>query len=154
MKNLLVTAIALFASATANAQIYECVDAKGKKEYAQICGPGTVRETPLRKSGASTAPAEAKPPAVKSLAEKDADFRKRAIERQDSDKKAAKEQTDAQTTKYNCDVARANLKQLQDGQRVASADPATGERIYMEDKDRPAAIATAQKAADSWCNLR
>jgi len=80
----------------ATAQILECVDAKGKKEYAQICPPGTVKATKLMKgggaaSGAGTAPV----PAAKSLAERDAEFRKRNLERQETEAKAEKEKAES-----------------------------------------------------------
>lgn len=138
----------------ASGQIFECVDAKGNKEFAQTCPPGTVKETRLMKSGAGAAAGGGNTPAAKSLAEKDADFRKRSIERQEGETKAAKEQADATQNQRNCDDARAQVKQLADGHRIARIDPNTGERAFLEDKDRPGELANAQKAVDSWCNKK
>jgi hypothetical protein len=152
MKRLLLSCVTMLLACQATAQILECVDAKGKKEYAQICPPGTVKETKLMKgggaaSGAGTAPV----PATKSLSERDAEFRKRNLDRQETEAKAEKEKGDSKEAERHCNDARAQLRQLQDGIRIARTDPNTGERSYLEDKDRPAEIASAQKAVDSWC---
>ena len=74
MKRLLISCVAMLLAGYATAQVLECVDAKGKKEYAQTCPPGTVKETKLMKSGGGAAGAgTANPgPAAKSLAERDA----------------------------------------------------------------------------------
>ena len=137
----------LMAGASAG-QILECVDAKGNREYAKVCPPGTVKETKLQKGGAGGSGA-ASP--GKSLSERDAEFKKRNLERQDAEAKSAKESADTKDRERNCNDARAQLKALQDGQRIGRTDPATGERSFLEDKDRPGEIANAQKAADSWC---
>ena len=156
MKRLLISCVAMLLAGHATAQVLECVDAKGKKEYAQTCPPGTVKETKLMKSGGDAAGAgTAKPaPAAKSLAERDAEFRKRSLERQETEAKADKEKAESKEAERNCNDARAQLKQLQDGMRIARIDPKTGERAFLEDKDRPAEIASAQKAVDSWCKRK
>lgn len=140
----------LMAGAVAG-QILECVDAKGKKEYAQVCPPGTVKESVRAKSsGTASSPATATP-ATKSLAEQDAAFRKRAMERQEAEAKGEKLKADAQNSQRACDDSRATLKQLESGQRIVRMDPNTGERIFLEDRDRPAEIARAREAVKSWC---
>jgi hypothetical protein len=101
-------------------------------------------------SGAGTAPV----PAAKSLAERDAEFRKRNLERQETEAKAEKEKAESKDAERHCNDARAQLRQLQDGMRIARTDPNTGERSFLEDKDRPAEIASAQKSADSWCKKK
>ncbi|MBI4189058.1 MAG: DUF4124 domain-containing protein [Betaproteobacteria bacterium] len=151
MKRLLTGLAAMLVTGAAAGQILECVDAKGKKEYAQTCPPGTIKETKLMKSGAGAASPGAAVPAGKSLAEREVEFRKRNAERQEAEAKAAKEQADAKDAQRNCDDARAQLKQLQDGRRIARADPNTGERSFLEDKDRPAEIERAQQGVDNWC---
>jgi hypothetical protein len=147
MKRLLIGCAAILAAGTAAGQVLECVDAKGKKEYAQTCPPGTVKETKLMKSSPGGAPGTA----AKSQAEREAGFRKRNMERQEADAKAEKEKAESKITERNCTDARAQLKQLQDGQRIARTDPNTGERSYLTDEERPAEIANARKAVASWC---
>ena len=156
MKRLLISCVAMLLAGQATAQILECVDAKGKKEYAQTCPPGTVKETKLMKSGGGAAgTGTASPvPAAKSLAERDAEFRKRNLERQETEAKADKEKAESKEAERHCNDARAQMRQLQDGLRIARTDPNTGERSFLEDKDRPAEIASAQKAVDSWCKKK
>ena len=156
MKRLLTVCGAMLLASTAAAQILECVDAKGRKEFAQTCPPGTVKETKLQKGGApaSGPAAGGSAPATKSLAERDADFRKRALERQENETKTAKEQADSKDAQRNCDDSRSQLKALQEGHRIARTDPKTGELTFLEDDKRPAEIASAQKAVDSWCKRK
>ena len=97
MRQLLSGCVLLLAAGAAAGQVMECYDAKGTKTIAQFCPPGTVKENQLRKGGASPAPAagSSAPAPAKSLAERDADFKKRALERQEAEKKDEKAQADA-----------------------------------------------------------
>jgi hypothetical protein len=153
MIRLLMGCAAMLLAGAAAGQIMECVDAKGNKEYAQTCPPGTAKETRLMKSGAGAASSGAgsAAPAGKSLAEREAEFKKRNLERQEAETKAAKQKSDAKDTDRGCNDARAQLRSLQEGQRISRVDPNTGERSFLEDKDRPGEIANAQKAVDNWC---
>jgi hypothetical protein len=154
MKRLLTGCAAMLVAGAAFGQILECVDAKGNKEYAQTCPPGTVKETKLMKggTGASSPRTGASAPAAKSLAERDAEFRKRNMERQEAEAKAEKTKAESKDAERNCNNARSQLKGLQEGLRIARIDPNTGARSYLSDEDRAAEIANAQKAVDSWCN--
>ena len=154
MKRLLMGCAAMLVTQAAMGQIMECVDAKGNKEYAQTCPPGTVKETKLMKggTGASSPSTGTSAPAAKSLAERNAEFRKRNMERQEAEAKAEKAKAESKDAERNCNNARSQLKALQEGQRIARVDPNTGERSFLSDEDRPAEIANAQKAVDSWCN--
>jgi hypothetical protein len=162
MKKMLTGCALLLVAGTAAGQVMECFDAKGNKSVAQFCPPGTVKENRMMKGGTGQAPAPAaaaatdskSAPAPKSLAERDADFKKRALERQEAEKKSAKEQADAKETERSCLESRGQLRALQEGQRISRNDPKTGERIVLEDKDRPAEIAAAQKSVDQWCNKK
>ena len=73
------------------------------------------------------------------------------MERQEADAKAEKAKAESKIAERNCTDARAQLKQLQDGQRISRIDPNTGERSYLSDAERPAEIANAQKAVAGWC---
>jgi hypothetical protein len=151
MNRLLLTLAIGLCAQSASGQIVECIDAKGAKTMAQFCPPGTVKEVKRASGGTTSGPASAPAPAGKSLAEQDAAFRKRTLERQEAETKSEKEKAESKSAERNCSDARAQLKQLQDGMRVSKLDPATGERNFLEDKDRPAEIANAQKAVDGWC---
>jgi hypothetical protein len=166
MKRLLTGCALLLTAGAAGAQVMECYDAKGTKTIAQFCPSGTVKENKLMKGGAGPGPATAPstpaapagtasaPAKGKTLAEQDAEFKKRTLERQDAEKKSEKEKSDAKDVERNCLDARSQLRALQDGQRISRTDPKTGERTVLEDKDRAAEIATAQRSADQWCNKK
>jgi hypothetical protein len=149
MKQLLTGCILLLTAGAAAAQIMECIDAKGNKTMAQFCPPGTVKENRLSKGG--TGGPSSSTPAAKSLADRDAEFKKRSLERQEAEAKSEKEKADAKDAERNCLDARSQLRSLQEGNRIARTDPKTGERSFLEDKDRPGEIATAQRAVDQWC---
>ena len=146
----------MLAAGGISAQVMECFDAKGTRTIAQFCPPGTVKDNKLQNGGARPGPAAAPSAAspAKSFAEQDAEFKKRATERQDAEKKDEKAKADAKESERNCLDARAQLRALQDGQRISRTDPRTGERMVLEDKDRPNEIAAAQKSADAWCNKK
>lgn len=153
MKRILMGCAIMLGAEAAVGQVMECVDAKGNKTIAQFCPPGTVKENRLMKGGTgATTPAPAT--SSKSIAERDADFRKRSLERQEAETKAEKEKSESADAQRNCDSARAQLRQLQDGMRISRTDPKTGERAFLEDSDRPAEIERAQKSVDSWCKPR
>ena len=152
MRQVLIGCVLLLIAGTAAAQVMECYDAKGTKSIAQFCPPGTVKENKLMKGGAGPGPTTGA--GEKSLAERDVEFKKRALERQESEKKAEKAQADSKESERNCLDARSQLRALQEGQRITRTDPRSGERIVLEDKDRPAEIASAQKAVDGWCNKK
>ena len=151
----------------AHAQILECVDAKGRKEFAHQCPPGTNEARKIMKSGVGTpsggasgaasapaaapAPAGTPAPGRKSVAEQEADFRKRQIERQENEAKGAKTQAEAEERRKQCEQAQAQVKALESGQRMGKFDPKTGERLIVSDAERPAEIDQARKAVQSNC---
>ena len=152
MKQLLTGCVLLLTAGAATAQIMECIDAKGSKTMAQFCPPGTVKENRLSKGGTGGTSTSA--PATKSLADRDAEFKKRDLERKEAEAKSDKEKADAKDSERNCLDARSQLRALQEGNRIARMDPKTGERSFLEDKDRPGEIATAQRSVDQWCNKK
>ena len=73
----------------ASAQVYECTNASGVKEYAQFCPAGTVQRRQVTRGADSGDTGTAKPGAApKSIPFQDAEFRQRAGERQQAEKKA------------------------------------------------------------------
>ncbi len=135
------------------AQIVECVDARGVKEYARFCPPGTVQQRQVGKSGDSEG--EAAPPpeaaAPKSIETQEAEFRKRLLERQDAETKAAQDKTQAEDSERNCSEARAQLQSVQEGQRMTRFDPATGERVMFGEQELADEAERQRKAVAQWC---
>jgi hypothetical protein len=129
------------------AQVNRCVDASGKVVgYASECPAGTKAE----QTNIKNAPASAATP-QKSLAERDADFRKRQMEKQEAGAKAEKKMAEAADQKRACEEARSYLKALRDRQPVTRTDPKTGERIYLSDSDYPNEIARAERGVSQTC---
>jgi hypothetical protein len=144
------------ATAAGAAQINKCIDKSGKVVgYGNDCPAGTRSDAIDIKT--SPAPAPAATPAggaaaqPKSLAERDADFRKRQIEQQEASAKADKKSTETEQQKRACEQAQAYLKALQTGQRVARVDPKTGERAFLSDADYPKELAEAQRSVAANC---
>ena len=137
----------------ASAQVFECTNAAGVKQYAQFCPPGTVQQRQLTKgadSGRDTG--TAKPGAApKSIPFQDAEFRQRTAERLEAEKKAEQEQARAEEAERNCIEARTGLQALQDGQRLQRFDPATGERLNYTEEERAEAVESQRKAIAQWC---
>jgi hypothetical protein len=140
-------AAALLASAAATAQVFECTDARGGREYANVCPPGTVKQRALTRGDDAPAP----PSESKSTAQQDAEFRKRQQERQDAEAKAAEERGKSEEAERNCSNARLQLRGLQEGQRMQRIDPDTGERINLGDEDRAVEAARQQQLVAQWC---
>lgn len=140
--------ILVLLSGTAYGQLYKCVDSSGKVEYASVCPQGTRQEN----TGIRSAPGAATPAAPqKSIAERDADFRKRQMEKQDSTAKQEKKSAEDEQRQRYCDSSRSYLASLKSGARISRTDPNTGERVFLEDKDYAREIADAQRAVDANC---
>ena len=135
-KFLLITAITILPM-MAHAQIMKCVGAGGRVEFAAACPPGTKAEA----TGIRNNPGAASAAPQKSLAERDAEFRKRRLEGEEAAKKSAAKTADDADRKQNCTGAQAYLRSLQSGARIAQTDPKTGERIYLDDSGRTAETA-------------
>jgi len=147
MKTLLAILAVATLPFTAHAQIMKCVGAGGRVEFAAACPPGTKAENTGIRNNPGAAPAIPQ----KSLAEREADFRKRATEQQEAAKKGEEKNQQTADQKQNCEAAKSYLVSLQSGNRIGKTDPATGERIFMEDSERASETARAQRAVESSC---
>lgn len=142
--------VLMFAVVPAHGQLLKCVGKDGKVEYASQCPSGTKE----LQTGIKNTPSSPKPGAStqqKSLAERDADFRKRQLESAETRQKEEAKAAEKSAQREDCERAQIYLKSLQEGQRIAQVDPKTGERVFLDDAGRPAEIARAQKVADSNC---
>ena len=148
-------ALTLFAT-TAQAQLLKCVGRDGRVEYAAQCPAGTkehatgIRSTPAPAAPATPAGGAAakKPP---SLADQDAEARKRQAARQEAEAKEAKTAAETAQRQRACEDSQAYLKTLQSGNRVVRIDPKTGERVFLEDSQYASEMAAAQKMVDTNC---
>ncbi len=144
---MLLLTLASLMPGVANAQINKCLDASGKVvAYGSECPSGTRSE----QTNIKNAPAPAGS-AKKSIAERDAEFRKRQMEEQEATAKAKEKSAEAAQRKTACESSRAYLKQLQDRQRITRTDPKTGERTFLADAEYPKEIASAEKSVAQNC---
>lgn len=145
--------IALFlvlAPFAAYGQMLKCVSKDGKVEYTYQCPDGTKEiQTGIKNTPGPSASKNA--PQQKTLAEREADFRKRQLEGTEARQKEGAKAAEKSEQREACERARTYVKSLQEGQRIAQVDPKTGERVFLDDASRPAEIARAQKVADSNC---
>ena len=145
----LVLVLLLTAAAAGSAQTYKWRDAAGGIQYSDTPPPpGATEVQRLRQSGpASTAAPSA---AAQSIAEKEAEFRKRLVEKQEAEAKQAKAAEQEQIRARNCAQAKGQLAALQSGARMVQLNP-QGERIPLDDAGRERAEQDAQRAVESWC---
>lgn len=151
---LVIAAAIMAVSAAAHGQVLKCVGADGKVEYGNRCPAGTseYRTTISTKAGGGASAPVAPPAAQKSLAEKEAAFKKRQTEQREESQKAQKVAAEAAQKKQACEGARNYLKMLESGERLRTRDPKTGEVGYIDDSGRAAEVGRAQKAVQDYCS--
>lgn len=160
MHQLAAGALLLFAS-LAHAQ-YVWIDEKGLKQYSDRPPPPTTPQNKVLKqpgqpsqyaipvqpaAAAPAASAEAaapKPKAPPTLAERNADFKKRQKDKEEADQKAAEENRAARAKQENCNVARNAKRELESGQRFSSTD-AAGNRVPASEAEIADRAAQANK---------
>lgn len=131
----------------AAAQVNKCLDASGKVVgYGAQCPAGTRSEATTIRNAPATANES-----QKALAERDAAFRKRQMERQEAEKKQAETSAQQAQQKRACDESRTYLKALEARHRVQKTDPKTGERIFLTDADYPKEVARVQSSIAKNC---
>jgi hypothetical protein len=146
----IVALVMMAASAGAAAQINKCLDASGKVVgYGSECPPGTRTEASGVKS--SPPPSSSAPSAPQSTAERDADFRKRQMDKQEKEAKEAKMAAAAEQNQRACEQSRSYLAALQSGQRITRTDPKTGERVFLTDSDYARENARVQQNVQAHC---
>jgi hypothetical protein len=91
------------------------------------------------------------PSAPKTLAERDMEFRKRAQERAEADKKSSEEQARKQQVAQDCERSRGYLRALEDGRRVARTD-AQGNQVVLDDTARAEELARLRGRIASECS--
>lgn len=143
MKRILALACALAVSTGALAQLYKWVDKDGRVTYSDQPPPAQQSKQLNISTGQTTAP-------PRSATERDKELEKGRQDAREKSKVAEDVAKKAQVDQENCNRARAHLKMLTDGGRIATYD-AKGERVLLDDDQIEAERAKAQKAADEAC---
>jgi len=89
-------------------------------------------------------------PAPKTLAEQEADFRKRLAEQQKAEEKQAQDEAQASQRTDACNQAKTYMDMLQGGTRLLRPD-ANGERNFLDDDQRAAEVQKTQDVIDKNC---
>ncbi|HEX8614949.1 MAG TPA: DUF4124 domain-containing protein [Telluria sp.] len=157
-------ALMLFASVS-YAQ-YVWVDASGTKQFSdRPPPPGIPAKNIIKQPGGASLKRDAAPEASTlpaptpagaddktppSLADREADYRKRAKAKEEADKKASVAKAAKANNKVACEGARAYKRSLEQGTRVTTTDK-NGERSIMDDDARAAEMTRANKTIAEAC---
>ena len=141
----------LLTSISSHAALNKWVDADGKVHYSDTA-PADVKAKKLRSSAAPDAiTAVSGIAAPKSLAEREAEWKKSQKSKEEATQKADQEKEAASIKQKNCETARSNLATLENSPAIVTYNE-KGERIYMDDSSRKQGIEESRKAVSSYCN--
>lgn len=126
------------ASTASHAILYKWIDENGRVSYGDQPPPGAKPE----KLNASIGPAD--PNAVRDMAAKDAEIKKRQQQRADEAAKTAKDESDGKKKLDQCAQARGRIKTLRNDAAVFRYNE-KGEKVLYDAADRERAIADNQK---------
>jgi len=143
---LLLAAVAMSAPALAQ---YSWIDDHGTRVFSdRPPPPGTpasrVLKAPRGVTSTEAAPAETAKPAAPTLADRDADFRKRAAERDADERKAAEDARRTADNAAQCAAARRSETALTSGARITDVDD-KGERVVVTDDEKARRLAQVRR---------
>lgn len=127
----LALALASLAAWPAAGALYKWIDANGRVVYSDQPPVGNFKTEVV-----GAAPPPANPDAVKDLAGKEAEFKKRQLDKVEDAKKADKTRADAQKNQALCAQARAQLAGLKRADYAIYRLNEKGERVLMDDAMR------------------
>lgn len=134
-------------SFNAHGDVNKWVDDNNQTHYSDQPAPANVKATPLNIPAASASGV----PVQKTIAEREADYRKVQKVKEEEGKKEAKMQEDARAKQKYCEDARSSLKTLENIPRISTYD-SKGERSYLDDAARNQRIEEARKGISDNCN--
>lgn len=147
-------AAALLAASCATAPAFAqfvWLDSNGIKQYSDRPPPASVPASRILKQPGGAAPSEpdavpasAPSKAPPTIAEREADFRRRHAEQAEKDKKAAEQARLARENAQNCERARDYRSTLESGERIVRTDK-NGERVFLTDEQRAQELREAQQ---------
>ena len=126
------------------------IDDQGMVHYSDQIPPAHAKDqstiyTSLPAAPVSGVPASGKPATDKGATKNDAAAKKAAAD------KAAQEAAVKAQNQATCLGAKQNLANLKDGMRIATIDPNTGERSYLDDAQRQKSMDDAQQQIGKFC---
>jgi hypothetical protein len=115
----------------AAAALYKWTDANGHVVYSDQPPPGDVKTETLKGP-----PPPANPNAVKDMAAKDLELKKKRADAAEKDKKAETQRADANKRAEQCQRAQLQVRQLAAEQVPITRINEKGETVYMDDATR------------------
>jgi hypothetical protein len=162
MKNFMLFILMMFCI-NAFADVIKWVDEKGRVHYSDQPPPSSAKSkiigsTSKTKSSAETSDATESGNAAessesgepKSIAEREAELRKKQKSDKEAADKAAQVQANKAANQENCNQAQLTLKTLQADIRIKEVD-ANGEHVYLDDEQRQQRIAKTQQDISRLC---
>ncbi len=141
----------VFTSIISHAALSKWVDTDGKVHYSDS-PPADVKVKKLR---SFTAPDTLTPVsgvfAQKSLAEREAEWKKSQKLKDEVEQKAALEKENVLIRQKNCEGARSNLATLENGRALVTYD-AKGKRSFVDEATRAQRTEEERKAVSTYCN--
>lgn len=134
-------------SFNAHGDVKKWVDDNNQVHYSDQPVPANVKAAPLKIPAASASDT----PAQKTVAEREADYRKAQKAKEETGKKEAKSQEEARAKQKYCEDARNSLKTLESGSRISTYD-SKGELSYMDDAARKQRMEETRKGISANCN--
>ncbi len=154
MNKYLIVAL-MFFSGSSLAAANKWIDDQGRVHYSDQIPPAHAKDQstvytstpaiPVDASPVSGVPASDKAATAKGETKNDSAAKKAAAD------KAAQEAAMKAQNQANCLGAKQNLANLKDGMRIATIDPNTGERSYMDDAQRQKSMDDAQQQISKFC---
>lgn len=135
-----------FLAMNSQAGVYKWTDSEGRVHYTDT-PPARQAAQLVRTDKANEAEADA---ARRALADKLSESERRRKAAQEAEAKRQAEEEQKRKQAENCQRARDQLTLLQQSRRIGRVD-AQGQRYVMEEAERQAAIAEAQKRVGELC---
>lgn len=119
------------------AQVMECTDSLGRKEYSTTCPSGTVSQRELRSRTNNQAGVVSDAP-QSSYQDQEKAFQQRRIQRETAEDAEAQRLRQQKIAERDCASERRKMEQLQSGRRLRWVDKATRERTVMTEAEHEA----------------
>jgi hypothetical protein len=130
--------IAAFAGSAASGAMYKWVDENGRVAYGDTPPPGAKAER------MNSGPAPADPAAVRDMANKDAEIKKRMQQRTDDEAKVQKDRVDENLRRTQCQQAAGRIRSLRQDANVYRYNE-KGEKVFLDAAARENSIAENNK---------
>lgn len=141
----------LLLSFSAHSALHKWVDADGNVHYSDETPPANVKAQRLKaQSAPAAATSSSGVPATKTVAEREAEYKKAQKAKQEAEQKSAMQQEEILAKQKNCEAAQQNLNALETGAPMVTYN-AKGERSFLDDNTRKQRIEAARKTISTDC---